>query len=597
MVAHAPCLHRDDLRIRQEAHQIDEVAGLADDAAAAAGEILRPVLGRNGPGIHGHDERLRFVQLRQQRLHLGHLRGEAPVEAHHQVRGMAGRMRRRVGGSHLGDLFQRQRQWLFDKHMLLRAQCLDHQGSVRAVAGGHGDQVDARVAQHLVDIRRSLGKALRLAVDDAAHATGGHHAVQLRAGLPERRHQHPRGVVAGADEGTDRLRGIEHRRRIDQRQPARERARWRRLVLQHDAQRGLVAAQQVIRARRLVEGNAVRDQRAHVESAVGQHIEHRLEIALLGPAHEAQRIVPALLLIRRVVAARPVRARHLERQLLLVEVRPIQLQPRHAHQHDAAALAAHLRGLGHRLARRGGCRDDDAVHAPPAAERQPGRDRILAQARIAGFRPELRGQLQLLRVEIDGQHAAAVGTQQLHGQQADQAHAGHDEGLAQRGFGQADALQPDGRDDGEDGGFVVDLVRNARTEIAGHAHHIGVRAVRHDPVADLEALHARPHGVHRSDVAVAQRNRLVQLRADRAERGGQAIGGNLVEHHLDLFRLLPRLGQQRGAAEVHQHAFGAGGDQRGPRRGNDRARTGRHARGLHDIGRARAEILQNLSHD
>ena len=100
-----------------------------------------------------------------------------------------------------------------------------------------------------------------------------------------------------------------------------------------------------------------------VEPPRGHELEHRFEVALLGPAHEAERIVVAALLVLRVVAPGAIGARHLEAQLLLVEVRTIELQAGDADQDDAAAPAAHAGRLRHRLVARGRGDDQHAIRA------------------------------------------------------------------------------------------------------------------------------------------------------------------------------------------------------------------------------------------
>lgn len=86
MVTHPTRLHRGDRMPHQMAHQVDEVAGLADDATSTHCLVLRPVVGRDGARIHRHDERLGLAHGLQQRVHLDDLRREPPVETHHQLR-------------------------------------------------------------------------------------------------------------------------------------------------------------------------------------------------------------------------------------------------------------------------------------------------------------------------------------------------------------------------------------------------------------------------------------------------------------------------------------------------------------------------------
>lgn len=61
------------------------MARFADDPTTANRFVLGPMIGRNGPGIHRHDEGLRFFNSSQQRFHLLHLRREPAVEPNHEL--------------------------------------------------------------------------------------------------------------------------------------------------------------------------------------------------------------------------------------------------------------------------------------------------------------------------------------------------------------------------------------------------------------------------------------------------------------------------------------------------------------------------------
>ena len=128
------------------------------------------------------------------------------------------------------------------------------------------------------------------------------------------------------------------------------------------------------------------------------------------------------------------------------------------------------------------------------------------------------------------------------------------------GCDQADALQRDGAEHGEGGRLVVHAVGDAARRGCCGTHTISAclplettrspTAKPSTPAPDLE---------HDADVAVAQRQRLVELAAHRLERGHQAVGAHLVEHLPDLVGLLARLVEQVGLAEVDQHALLSGG--------------------------------------
>jgi hypothetical protein len=88
-----------------------------------------------------------------------------------------------------------------------------------------------------------------------------------------------------------------------------------------------------------------------------------------------------------------------------------------------------------------------------------------------------------------------------------------------------------------------------------------MRAVAGHPVARSELGHAGADFQHPPDVAVAQGQRLIQPAEDRLQRRQEAVGADLLEHLLDLLGLAAGLGDQAGAAELDQHALGAGGNQ------------------------------------
>ena len=337
----------------------------------------------------------------------------------------------------------------------------------------------------------------------------------------------------------------------------------------------------------------MRHQRRHVQPAGGHQVEHGLEVALLGPAHEPDRVILATLLVGRVVAPRPVGAAHLETQLLLVKIGPRQLQPGHADEHDAAALATHGCGLVHRIAAARVRGDEHRIDAATAGKGQGCGHRVFTGGRVDHLGAETPRQFEPRRGEIDTQHPAALGAQQLHGEQADQAQAGDHHALAQGGGGQAHPLQADRRQHGTTRLLVAHLVGNAGAQVPGYAHHLGMLAVAHHPVTHGPSVHARPDLGHPADIAVAKRQGLVELAQHRIDGGGHAVGAGLVEHHAHLVRLLAGLVDPAGLAELHQHAFGAGGNKGAG--GVDEQLTGAHPRRRH-LGQPGGAVFQALQY-
>lgn len=74
-------------------------------------------------------------------------------------------------------------------------------------------------------------------------------------------------------------------------------------IVQQDAQGWFAAADHGVGRFALIQLEPMRNQRLDVQPAINQQIQHRFEVALFGPADEANRVVLAFLFIIRVVAA------------------------------------------------------------------------------------------------------------------------------------------------------------------------------------------------------------------------------------------------------------------------------------------------------
>ncbi len=190
-------------------------------------------------------------------------------------------------------------------------------------------------------------------------------------------------------------------------------------VFQHDAQRVRFVPDLPVALHRPGQRQPVGDQLVDAQGSALERAEHGLEVALLGPAHEAEGVVLPAPLVILVVATGSVGARHLERQLLLVEVGASQVQPHHADQHDPPPLATALRGLMHDLVALGRRRDQHTVGTALGGPGPNGGEWIAARGEIDRSRAEPLGQPQPSRVGIDRQHLATVRAQQLDRQQAE----------------------------------------------------------------------------------------------------------------------------------------------------------------------------------
>jgi hypothetical protein len=581
----------DDGAAGQVAREVDEVARLAQDAPAAGGRVVHPVPGRNVAGIDRDQDGLRAGG--QQRAHLLDVRREAAVEADHDE----GPRRPAPGRLDRAEFRRVQGQRLLDEHRLAGIERVGGKARVAAVARRDHDQVGLGIGQHGRGVGGGGGEAVFAPDMAAADAVGGGDLAEGRAGLGEGGYQGAPGEFAGADAADPRRagqRGARGRRQRDLDRRLRRRCRVIGRVFQQDAE-ALLIQQRGIGGRRLGQRETVGDERRIVERAGGREVEDRLEIALLRPPNVSKRIIPALIFVERIVSSRPVRAGDLEGQLLLVEIGARQLQPDDTDQHDPPTLAAHLRGVVHRAVAAGRGADQYAVDATSARE-GPRRLQRAAARQVVGRRAELLGEREPRRVEVEAEHGAAIGAQDLHGDQADQAEAHHHHTFAQGRLQQPHALQRDRAQHGEGRRVVAHPVGHARAQVLGRDHDLRVRAVRYHPVADLETRDAGADLDHLADVAVAERQRLVELGGHRLVGWDEAVGTHLVHDLAHLVRLLARLVDQVGAAEFDQHALGPGGDQRSPRA--DAQMAGAHARGRHldQLGLAVLEVLEHLEH-
>ena len=383
------------------------------------------------------------------------------------------------------------------------------------------------------------------------------HALQARACLGKCGDQNPTAIIPGTDERHPGLCFGRHRG------SGGNRARgWRfllcRRILQQHAQR---TAQPVVCRGRFAQREPVRNQRIQLHSPRSHQVQHRFKIALLGPAHQAERIVMPGNLVAAVIPPRSVGARHLEGQFLLVEIRPAQFQTGYPDKHDPAALARHLRCLDHRFVRGGGRCYQDRVHSPSARKRECSRKHLGPVRRLNRFGAELASQFQTAVVQVDAQHAATLRPQHLHGQKPYQAQTDHRHGFSQRGRREPDTLKPDGPQHREGCIVIRHAIRHLGRQILSDSDHLGVVPVRDDPVTGRQSLDRVARLDHGADIAVAQRNRLIQFRANRVDRRGQTVRAHLLKRLAHLVRLLPRLVDPVRLAEFQQHPLGPDRDQ------------------------------------
>ena len=286
--------------------------------------------------------------------------------------------------------------------------------------------------------------------------------------------------------------------------------------------------------RGVLDAELAADQLGEPQTTVGGQPEKLLHVAALGPADVGERVVEPVLLVARVVAARPRGPRDDQVQLLVVERRPRQLEADVADDHDAPLLTRHLERLIHRFAarRRGG--EENRIGADAARGGQNGRDRIPIPRHQGDTGAKPLGEDRALLQRIDPDDADAGGSENLDRQETDQPEAHHHGRLTQLEVGAPDSLEGDGAEGDEGGILRVKPVGDRHGEVPRDEDIFGMGSVtgssaRH-PVADGEVGHARADFDDHAGQRVPQLNRPIHLVRDELDRLGQTRAPHLVPH-------------------------------------------------------------------
>src|SRR5262245_52544482 len=287
------------------------------------------------------------------------------------------------------------------------------------MAGSNEDRSNLGIVQQRVVIGAGLLETEFAGSDGSRDPACTGDSLTLGRGLGQRRQQYPGGKLASANDAYDR------------------RCRWRLAggelfghyngasevrcglrVSEEDAKGGRVTGELAVGFLSPSLRYSVGNERRDMQLTVGYQLEHSFKITLLGPAHEAKRIVMPLRLVGWIIAAGTIGAGDLESQLFLIEVGALQVETHDADEHDASPLATHPGCLVHQLITfcRGG--NQHTIDAEPVRKSQSSGDRVLAGTQVYHLRAKLARQGHPLLVEVYAQNLTAIGHQHLHSQQA-----------------------------------------------------------------------------------------------------------------------------------------------------------------------------------
>ncbi|AUX21507.1 uncharacterized protein SOCEGT47_019930 [Sorangium cellulosum] len=595
--AEAVRAHPDRRRARPVRHQVDEMAALAHDAPPALGRVREPARVGHAPRVDPRDHHEPRAPPGERVPHRLRERREPAIEPDLQATPRPGHRLRERRELRLVD-----RRRLLQEHVAARGERLRRLRRVARVPRRDHHRVHRRERERRVDVAQHVLRPEPVRRVPRREAAPRYRRHELRAReLRERRQEHARRERARPHH-RDPQRGpvapdvlrpdLRHRRGA---------RRALRVGEQHaEVRLRPLAGHHRVRVERVLEREAVRHQAQDVEPLRLDRAQHRLEVAALRPAHVADRVVVAALLVRGIVAPRAVAARDDELQLLVVVRLARDLDRHHPDRHHAGPVARDVTRGDQRLVRRRRGRDHHRVRADPARERAHDLDRIVARGHHAGDRPARLRPLDLGRVEIDADDVAAVRREELHRDLPEQPEADHHHARPERRAREPHAVQRD-RAHGHERGL---LVRHR----VGHPHHevqrhrVDLRVVREARARARDAIaarEARRPGAHLRDAArerVAERDRVVELGPDRVERREHALALRLVEHLGDQVRPVLGLHQQVLAGHVDDGALRARRDQRDRRVHQDAAGGRPRRRRVHQRELPRPITLRYLTH-
>jgi hypothetical protein len=393
------------------------------------------------------------------------------------------------------------------------------------------------------------------------------------------RQQHRSDEIARADDVHPLDRLLEVRRCREQRERAAGPGRVRdlrgrrlvshaarRLVFQHDADVSGAARfdEFAVHVHGLRERHLRGRQRGDVERARAHEMQAGVEVALLGPAHVADRIIGAAPLVARVIAARAVTARVANVDLLLVRMIPVEVHLRLADYDDASAIAQRReRLLGGCIARRGG-REDDGVHAVAFGPRAHVLREIVLAQDDDGFSAHRLCIGGPRRRQIDGHHSHARGTQDAGDEQTDEPLTHDEHALAHSRIELAHGLQRDRGDRRIGSPPVLEPFGHARGEQVGHRDELRVKGAFGSTdchaIADAETGIQGVDHLDHARGAVAEGRRHLEAVAHLFERGAPAERSRRVEHLAHLVRTCAGFLKQVHARLLHLHLLGSRAD-------------------------------------
>src|SRR5690242_867138 len=156
----------------------------------------------------------------------------------------------------------------------------------------------------------------------------------------------------------------------------------------------------------------MRNQRLDLHPSERYQMQKFLHVPILGPTYVRKRVILPFLFVERVIAARPVCARHEELNLFTVHLVPGKAQLYRADVHNPSAITTNIDCKLTWSCGFGGCRDDDTIHPLPVRQYPD----LVAELRAAddwSICAGTAGKLDSIALQVSGNNEATLQPYQL----------------------------------------------------------------------------------------------------------------------------------------------------------------------------------------
>ena len=482
-----------------------------------------------------------------------------------------------IKGSDFIELGAGQAEWFFRKNIFTCLQGPHDVRRMRVVTRGDKNRIDLRIRKNDIRIGRGLCKTIFLHRCSSTHSGSVNHRLQIDVLLiTQRRQQKSLGKFPQPDK-TDIYpvaRCLLPAGEIDDNVVlCISLCAGIVLIIDENADKRLTPFEDhFVRIRRILQSKNMRDQWLQIEFILREKLQKSSHVALLCPAHVADRIVTPFFFIFRIVAPRAIRARKAQLDLFFVKRRTRDFYRHRPHDDDRAPVADDLTGEQQRAAVFGAGGYDDAVRANSLSECLNMRRHIVlqrVQSQINGtvlpFSRPARGQIENKISDIDSDHMTSGSLENLRGQLPQQAQPDHRDTLAQGDIRLAHPLHGDGTKGGKRSVLKRHRRWNFCSQIQRDVIHLRMRGIAAagtgNAIPWLEGAYIFANLHNRTSAGIPQLQRRIEPVLNQLVGFPKSLSLHLADNLTHEIRPRLSLAEHRSLSRGHGSFLRAGADQ------------------------------------